>query len=189
MIEDLLKKNRSYRRFNEDKKLDAATLRGLVQLSRYAPSAANLQELRYRIVHEIDEREAIFPHLKWANYLKDWDGPAYGQRPTGYILVLVPKNHTRFHFYDAGLAIQSMLLGATERGLGGCIIASMDREHISRALALPEKMEILLAIALGTPAEEVLIDDIKAGDNIEYWRDEKDRHHVPKLDLESLIVE
>lgn len=188
MIYDLVRKNRSYRRFQEEKEISPDTLLELVNLARLSASAANLQELRYRLVFLKAEKELVFPCLKWANYLTDWDGPVYGQRPAGYILVLAPKNSTRFHYIDAGIASQSMLLGASEKGLGGCMIASMNRERLEQGLLLPADLDIILAIALGVPDEEVLIDDISSGESIKYYRDEKDRHHVPKLKLDELIV-
>ncbi|MFA7543644.1 MAG: nitroreductase family protein [Candidatus Cloacimonadaceae bacterium] len=188
MIYDLIRKNRSYRRFQEAREISRNTLAELIDLARLSPSAANLQELRFRLVYSKEEKELVFPCLKWANYLTEWDGPVYGQRPGGYILVLAPKNNTRFHYIDAGIACQSMLLGATAQGLGGCMIASMNRERLEQDLLLPAEMDILLAIALGVPDEEVLIDDISKTESIKYYRDEKDRHRVPKLKRDELII-
>lgn len=188
MIRQLVMRNRSYRRFHESKVITRQTLRELVDLARLSPSAANLQNLRFWLVESGSLCELVFPCLKWANYLKDWEGPQFGERPSAYILVLAPHNVTKFHYYDCGIACQSMLLGATDWGMGGCMIASMDRERLKRDLELPENIEIMLAVALGYPAEEVVIDTINNDGNIEYWRDERDRHHVPKLDLNTLIL-
>ncbi len=188
MIRQLVLMNRSFRRYDESKRISSQTLRDLVDLARLSPSAANLQNLRYWLVEDDESLEKVFPCLRWANYLKDWDGPLPSERPVAYILVLAPHNVTKFHYYDCGIACQSMLLGATSMGFGGCMIASMDRDRMKRELGLPEDMEIMLAVALGYPAEEVVIDSIDEKGNIEYWRDEKDRHHVPKLDLKTLIL-
>jgi nitroreductase len=186
MIRQLVLRNRSYRRFDQSKSISRQTLRDLVDLARLSPSAANLQNLRFWLVS--NPHNSLFGCLRWANYLKDWDGPMEGERPAGYILVLAPHNCTKYHYYDAGIACQSVLLGATEIGLGGCILASVDRDEAKRILKIPPEWEILLVIALGIPAEEVIIDQIATNDNIEYWRDEKDRHHVPKRDLDTLIL-
>jgi nitroreductase len=95
---------------------------------------------------------------------------------------------TRFHHIDTGIAAQTILLGATEKGMGGCMIASADKAAISKLLHLPEAMEINLVIALGYPAEKVVIDEIDDPDDVEYWRDDDGIHHVPKRRLQELIL-
>lgn len=50
MIRELALKNRSYRRFYGEKKIDEKTLRELVDIARNTPSAANRQPLQYRLV-------------------------------------------------------------------------------------------------------------------------------------------
>lgn len=188
MIKDLVCRNRSYRKFDQAKALAKESLVQMVALARCSPSAANLQNLRFWLVNEPDECAKVFPHLKWANYLRNWDGPMPGEQPTGYIILLSPQNCTKFHYLDAGIACQSILLGAVEMGYGGCIIASVDREKIHSSLNIPEGLEILLVIALGVPAEQVVIEDIKDDGDIEYWRDANEVHHVPKRSLASLIL-
>lgn len=188
MIKDLVKRNRSYRRFIEDKPVPPEALVELVSLARLCPSAANLQNLRYCLITSSKERELIFPHLKWANYLRYWDGPVKGERPGAYIIILAPVNTTKFHHLDAGIAAQTMLLGAVEKDLGGCMLASVDKEKVHSLLNLPEDMEVLLVLALGYPAEQVVIEDVTDPDDIEYWRDDDGCHHVPKRLLKDLIL-
>ena len=79
------------------------------------------------------------------------------------------------------------MLGATEAGLGGCIIASIKREELSNELSIPDNFEILLVLALGKPVENVIIEDIK-DDDVKYWRDSNNNHHVPKRSLNELII-
>jgi nitroreductase len=99
--------------------------------------------------------------LTWARYLKDWSGPREGERPTGYIVVLGDTEITRSFGCDHGIAAQTMLLGAVERGLGGCMIASIDRDGLRQALKIPPRFEILLVLALGKPREEVVVETLK----------------------------
>ena len=188
MLKELVSKNRSFRRFDANHKLSAQTLTELIDLARLCPSAANLQSLRYLPVWKEPALETVFPHLRWAGYLRYWDGPEPHERPTGYIFILCPCETTKFHHTDAGIAAQTMLLGATELGLGGCMIASMDRDALKAVLDLPAGMEICLAIALGKPAEKVVIEDVTDPDDIEYWRDGDGVHHVPKRSLTDLII-
>ncbi|NOZ70288.1 MAG: nitroreductase family protein [Deferribacteres bacterium] len=188
MLKLLVRKNRSYRRFRADEKIRAATLKGLVDLARLSASSANLQPLKYYLSSDPGTNEKIFSCLKWAGYLKDWDGPAEGERPPAYIIILGDTRISKSFGYDAGIAAQSILLGAVEKGLGGCIIGSVDRKALAKALGIPGHFEILLVIALGKPAEKVVIEKVGESGDIRYWRDKKGVHHVPKRQLKDIIV-
>ena len=133
--------------------------------------------------------EIIFPHLGWAGYLQDWPGPKEGERPTGYIIILGDKSIKQSFGCDHGIAAQSILLGAVEKGYGGCMLASVnEREKLSASLELPDNLLILLVIALGVPKESVVIDPLGADGDIKYWRDDDGVHHVPKRSLDELII-
>lgn len=188
MLKELIEKNRSYRRFFQQEKIERSTLEELVDLARLSPSAANLQPLKYFISSEAETNEVIFPHLAWAGYLKDWPGPEEGERPSGYIIILGDKDIASNFGCDHGIASQSILLGAAERGLGGCIIASIQKKELKDKLNIPEKFEILLTIALGRPKEVVHIETIDETGSVKYWRDSESHHHVPKRRLEDVIL-
>ncbi|MDP4091161.1 MAG: nitroreductase family protein [Bacillota bacterium] len=189
MIRELIKTNRTYRRFYEEVKIDRGTLEELIDLARLSSSGANLQPLKYIISYTDDKNNIIFPHLRWAGYLKDWDGPVVGERPAAYILMLLDKNISKSPMWDHGIACQSILLGAAEKGLGGCMFGSIDRAGLMNALNIPEDYELLLTIALGKPKEEVVLEEIKDPKEIKYWRNEKGVHHVPKRKLQDLILD
>jgi nitroreductase len=188
MLKDLIRNNRSYRRFHEDAAIEIHTLRELVELARLTPSAGNRQPLKYVLSCTPSTNELVFKHLTWAVYLKDWPGPAQGERPSAYIIILGDKAITGTFGYDAGIAAQTILLGAVEKGLGGCIIGFVNRDKLSVALELPDSLEILLVLALGKPAEQIVIEPLGADGKIEYWRDGKGVHHVPKRALDDLIL-
>lgn len=185
-LKELLLKNRSYRRFYQDEKIGADALREMVENVRFTPSAANKQPLKFVIVTDGSMNEKIFSHLKWAAYLKDWDGPEPGERPSAYIVMLGNRKASPYIDGDYGIAMQTILLSAVEKGYGGCLIASYDKEKVRQLLDIPEELELSVVIALGKPKEEVVIDTAKDGD-IKYWRDENRVHHVPKRCLEELI--
>ncbi|HBL36013.1 MAG TPA: nitroreductase [Firmicutes bacterium] len=189
MIKTLILKNRSYRRFHEAQPLTRATLVELVDLARCTPSAANRQPLKYFLSSTPERNGRIFPCLQWAGYLKDWQGPAAGERPTGYIVILGDTTISKNFDCDLGIAAQTILLGAVAGGLGGCIIASVDREELRQACSIPAHLEILLVLALGRPQEEVVLEEAAEEGDIRYWRDEKAVHHVPKRRLAELIID
>lgn len=186
-LEDLVYKTRSYRRFDESVKISYETLEKLAGLARMSASGANRQPLKYILINSSEECSKVFPALVWAAYLKDWEGPGNGERPSAYIIILGDKSISEVFGVDHGIAAQSIMLGATEAGLGGCMIASIKKELLRKELIIPERFEILLVLALGKPVENVIIDEIKSGD-VRYWRDKENNHHVPKRPLNELIV-
>jgi len=189
MIKNLVLKNRSYRRFYEDVPIERETLEELVDLARLSASTANRQPLKYILSCDPQKNALIFPHLAWAGYLRDWPGPSEGERPAAYIIILADTEINRTVVCDHGVAAQSILLGATEKGLGGCMIVSIGLQKLRKALAIPTRYEILLVIALGKPKEAVVLESVGPDGDIKYWRDEKGVHHVPKRSLEQLIVD
>ncbi|MHC4945841.1 MAG: nitroreductase family protein [Planctomycetota bacterium] len=189
MFKDLIQKNRSYRRFDQDFSLNLEQLRELVDHARLSASGANLQPLKYILSADGSKNALIFPNLAWAAYLKDWSGPSEGERPTGYIIVLGDKTISNIFGCDHGIAAQSIMLAAADQGLGGCMIGSIKRESLRKALAIPDRYEILLVLALGRPAEEVKIEELDSEGDIKYWRDDQGVHHVPKRSLDEIIIE
>src|SRR5664280_1455596 len=157
MMKDLVLKNRSYRRFYEDFAVDEQTLRELVDLGRLSASAANKQPLRYILSCTPERNDLIFPTIAWAAYLKDWNGPSVGERPSAYVIVLADKEISMNFNWDAGISSQSILLGAVDQGLGGCMLASINKPSLMQALHIAEKYEVVLVLALGKPRELSLI--------------------------------
>ncbi|HEB74856.1 MAG TPA: nitroreductase family protein [Nitrospirae bacterium] len=188
MIEDLIRKTRSCRRFHQEEAVSEETLKGLVDLARLSASAGNLQPLKYVLSADPEKNDKIFSCLAWAAYLKDWPGPAEGERPSAYIVVLGDSEISINCWCDHGIAAQSIMLGATERGLGGCIVGSIDRNRLRELLGIPERFEILLVLAIGKPKEEIVLEEIPEDGSIKYWRDDDGVHHVPKRRLEDIIL-
>lgn len=188
MIEDLIRGNRSFRRFHENEAVSLDTLKWLVNLGRLSASGANLQPLKYILSNEPGKNAAIFSCLAWAGYLKDWPGPAEGERPAAYIVILGDKEITQNFGVDHGIAAQSMLLGAREKGLGGCMIGSIQRDRLRDVLQIAPTFDILLVIALGKPKEKVVFEEAAPGESIKYYRDAQSVHHVPKRRLEDIIL-
>ena len=183
MFKDLVSKSRSYRRFDEAVRVPRETLVELVDLARLAPCSANLQGLKFFVVGEKDLTDKIFPLLKFAGYLRDWAGPAEGERPAAYIIVLGDERIKQQFDMDAGIAAQTIMLGAAEQGLGGCILSSVKRDELAALLELPAYLEVLVVLALGKPAEKVVIEALGSAGDIKYYRDGEGVHHVPKLSL------
>jgi nitroreductase len=188
MLRDLILKNRSYRRFFQEYRIGDATLRRLVDLARLSASASNLQPLKYVLSSEPSTNEKIFPCLRWAAYLKDWPGPGEGERPSAYIVILHDTHISQAVGADHGIAAQSILLGAAELGLGGCMVASINRMKLREVFRIPDTFEIPLVLALGKPKEQVSLETVGPSGDIRYWRDASGLHHVPKRSLDDIII-
>lgn len=187
-MKDLVAGNRSYRRFFQDTHVELETLKELVDLARLSASALNLQLLKYMLSNEPARNALVFAQLGWAGYLKDWPGPAEGERPSAYVIVLGDTQISRNFGCDHGIAAQSILLGARERGLGGCMIATVRKKELGEALSIDTRYEILLVIAIGKPRETVVIEPLAEEGDVRYWRDSHGVHHVPKRALSEIII-
>jgi nitroreductase len=186
-VEELVVRNRSCRRFCEARRVDPQTLTALVDLARRTASAGNRQPLRYMAFTAAADCEAIFPHLRWAALLKDWRGPAAGERPAAYVFVLAHTADGGIPQCDAGIAMQTLLLAAAERGLAGCMLGAVDRPKLAGACGLPAGHELLYVVALGEPAEVCVLEDARGGDTA-YYRAADGVHHVPKRPLSAVLL-
>jgi nitroreductase len=189
MLRELVLKNRSYRRFKQDIAIDRNTLLELVDLARLSSCTRNRQPLKYMVSCDIEKNRRIFDCLTWARDLKDWGGPAEGERPSAYIIILGDTGISKVFDQDAGIATQSIMMGAVDKGYGGCILASVNRKKLSASLKIDDRYEIILVLALGIPAEKVVIENLPADGDTRYWRDKDEVHHVPKRALKDIVIE
>ena len=190
MIKELVIKNRSYRRFNEYETIKSEVLYELVDLARLTPSSVNFQPLRFKTVNDTENNLKVFETLSWAGLLKDWKGPSEGERPSAYIIILTDLSVASNMKTDVGIAAQTIMLGAAEKGIGGCMLGSIKREILAESLEINlDRYSIDLVLALGIPAEEVRIVDVPDNGATAYYRDENDVHCVPKRSLDDLIIQ
>jgi nitroreductase len=187
-MRELVRKCRSYRRFDGSFRIEETTLRDLAAVARGIASAANRQPLKYVLSCAPEWNLRIFETLAWAAYLEKWPGPAPEERPTAYVVVLLDTSISRSADVDVGIAAQTILLAATERGLGGCMFGAVKRDELAARLALPPHLAIALVIALGKPVENVVLEDLPLDGSIKYYRDSQGTHHVPKREEKELIL-
>lgn len=191
-MQEIIAKTRTFRRFQENERIETKTLHELIDLARLGGSARNCQPWQYMLVNTPDLCSRIFPYLAWAGYLTDWKGPVEGERPSAYILCLLNRNWLKGSDleaqFDLGIATQNLLLGAMERRIGGCRIGAFNPK-LQTVFDLPPHQEVSLVLALGKPKETVIVERCTDDAAIKYWRDDNGIHHVPKRHLESCLVE
>ncbi len=187
-VHDLVMANRSCRRFDQSVPMNSKTLVDLINLARCSASAANLQPLKYVCSTDAVKNSEIFASLVWAAYLTQWKGAAEGEQPAAYIIILGDKRITDNYRCDHGIAAQSILLGATEMGYGGCILAAINHTMLRQVINIEDHLEILLVIALGKPGEIICLEELKPGADHRYWRDDDGVHHVPKRGMDEILI-
>lgn len=185
MLKDLIVKNRSTRKYHQEAQVSRETLLELIELARLSPSGGNRQLLKYYLSTEPDKNEIIYSLIGLGG------NPPEGERPSAYIVMM---NDTQLGTYgptevDHGIAAQSILLGATEKGLGGCMVAMVNRKELHKALNIPERYEILLVITLGKPKETFVFEPVDPNaESVRGWWDDQGVRHIPKRKLEDLII-
>lgn len=182
-----LKNRRSIRKFKQTP-LSKEQLRSYVDAARMAPSAANMQPLKYIAVNSKEMGDRLFPLLKWAGYLAPKYNPKELERPTAYIVVCADMN-IRKNGYEAdmGAAVENIILSALEDGVGSCWIVSVERNKLRDLLRVSENLEILCVVALGYPDESPIAVEMKNQD-VKYYL-ENGRLNVPKRSLDDVLVE
>ncbi len=187
-IGELVKKSRSYRRFDEQRTIGWESLVELVDIARFCPSARNLQPLRYVVSTDPEKTARIRDCLLFALDLPDWGGPVKGERPVAYITIVTVDKCTPFTGHDIGITAQTLLLAAAEHGFNGCMFGSIKKKELMSVLSLPERYEIQLVLAFGYPAEQVVLEEIGNDGRTTYWRDSEGVHHVPKRALSEVLI-
>ena len=173
MLKDLVKKCRSYRRFFQEVSIPYEDLKDMVDTARLTGCTKNCQGLKFKLISTPEECAKVFPSLLWAGALKDWDGPADGERPSAYVLVLEDLSIGKNLMWDEGIVSQTIMLSAVEKGYGGCD---------------PQRYSLALVLALGKPKEEVRMVPVGEDGSTTYYRDENQVHYVPKRALEDILV-
>lgn len=184
----LVKEARSCRRFAENEPLTEKDLDWLLECARLTPSGRNAQELRFVTITKGEICQKLFPLTRWAGALKDSNGPQPGERPTAFIVTLMPEKGGELLCYDAGIACQTIQLAATSKGWGACIILSFDHQKTAELLRIPAGLKPALVVGLGVARETRIIEPMPKDGNYAYWRDAEGNHHVPKRSLDELIV-
>ena len=188
MLKDLVKKSRSYRSFQPGEGLSPEVLRELCDTARFAPAAINLQPLKYRLVCEKEERANLLALTYWAGSL-GIKLPPDGHEPEGFIVICHDTSlsvEKPIFLIDVGIAAQTIMLAAAEMNLGGCMLGAFNPDDVRTCLNIPEELNPKLILALGTPAETVVLTDVK--DRVKYYRDENNVHYVPKRPLDEIVL-
>ena len=184
---ELVEKARTYRRYQQ-KPVPMEVLLEVVDTARLIPSTSNVQPLRYAVSSSPEMNARLYPLVRWAATLKTWPGPAEGERPTAYIVIGADMSQQKAPQVDEGIAAQTIQLDLASRGIGCCMLGNINPKAIHKEVGFPEEVTVLLVLAIGYPAETVVLKELEPGQPHAYWRDEQSVHYVPKRRLQDVVL-
>lgn len=159
----MIKERRSVRNF-KDAKVSRDLMKEIVEVSRWAPSWANYQVVRYTLVDEpamIKQlaSEGVNGFVYNMDTLKNAKGVAVLSFVKGKSGKLdqdayVTSKSNQWEVFDAGIACQTFCLAAHEKGVGTVIMGIIDDETISKVVGLPEEETVAALIVYGYPEGE-----------------------------------
>ena len=183
---DAIKLRRTTRKFRQDD-ISKENIYDIIDAARVAPTGANLQSLKYMIVSDRELREKMFPYIKYAGYLPDWN-PTFDRCPPVFIVVLNDTGikPTDKCEVDCGSAIMSMCLAATEKGIGSCWLGAISRPELKEILKIEDKYDITYLLGIGYPDQDAI--EVPMTDSIKYYFDENGTVCVPKRSMEEIVI-
>jgi len=184
-FKNIVEKTRCTRRF-QPTQIKEEDLLELIELATHTSSAKNMQPLKYIVITDEEIKKEIYKPLKWASLLSDWK-QSEKEKPSAYILVLNDTSINGYASIDSGIAMQTIMLGGTLKGLASCILASIDKEAYKKLFNLSSNLEPMFIIAFGKSGEQIKLEESK-NDDTNYYRDENDIHRVPKRPLKEVVV-
>ena len=191
MFKDIVKKSRSYRGYDESRRISREELLELVDCARLAPSRVDGQPFQYLLVWKKEDVDRLQPLTGWARALPDMKLPHPGKCPTAFVVICQNTEwdpDLNRYLRDVGAVAQTMLLAATQEGLGGIMIGNFSPAKVAQEMELPETIVPMLIVAFVKPDEKIVITEIENGQSTKYYRDEQDVHYVPKRKLEDIVL-
>jgi nitroreductase len=146
----LIKKRRSIRKYKSTP-LEKEKLEHILEAGRLAPSAANKQPWYFIVVTD---------PLQVANLRSSYGKPWETTAPAILAVCVDPsiawvrkRDGETFWKVDAAIALQNMVLCATEEGIGTCWVASFDEDIARKGLQVPDGIRVVAMTPLGYPDE------------------------------------
>lgn len=180
---ELILKRRTIRKF-ENKPVEKEKITKMINAARLAPSAANMQPLKYIAVLTPGLCDKVFPLTKYAGYLKD-GAPKEGERPTAYIVVLEDESIKKGSDLDAGAAIENIILTALDDGIASCWIGSVQRDELKALLGIDDCLRVNSVVALGYPAQQSR--EVAFDGDVKYYLEDNTNLCVPKRSLDDVL--
>ena len=185
-IMEFLKTRRTYRRF-EQKPVEPAIAREIMEAARIASCGANRQTLKYVLVQSPEMVAKVQPLVKWAGYLPPEQGtPKADELPTFYAAVVQDTAIPGDLATDTGIALANMTLAAWDKGVGSCIMGAINKPALTALLGIEEPQKLAFMVAFGYPTHKAGIVPMTEQTGVKYYLDENRDYCVPKRSAEEL---
>lgn len=131
--------------------VEAEKLQEVLEAARVAPTACNLQPFRLIVIHT-KGREAELRRI----YSPSW----FVQSPIVICICGIPsqswvrKDRKNYRDVDVAIAMDHLILAATDLGLGTCWVGAFDAEEARKVLRLPADVEPIAFTPLGYPDDQ-----------------------------------
>ena len=183
---EAISSRRTVRKF-KDNPVSHEDILKLIDGARLAPYGANLQPLKFSIVTDKETRKELYPYIKYAGYIKEWD-PTFEETPTAFIVVFndTTIKPTEKSDCDSGAAIMTMCHAAKELGLDSCWLGAIDRAAIKEILKAPDSLDITYLLGIGYGDQTG--DTFDLTDSVKYEFDDSGNVHVPKRRMEDILL-
>lgn len=188
-LKKLLEWRRTYRRFDESKKINKKDIEEILDSIKFASCANNRQFLRFISVESEEKVLEVFDNTVWAASLpRDVATPKEGERPVYYIAILTDEERKlKFNGIDEGLVISNLTLTAAEKGIGSCIFGSIKDSKMREILGYEDKYSCEVVVAFGYPVVESKIIEIEIDEDQSYYLDDNKNFVVPKYKKEDIV--
>jgi nitroreductase len=138
-----------------DKPVEREKLEYVLESARLAPSWKNMQCWRFIVVEDEVGRRGLAECMAESNPGRK----ALIGVPIVIVLCAVPTESEVYEgkdymMLDAGLAMEHLMLAATEQGLGTCWQGLFSEVKVREALNIPENVRVVAMTPLGYAAEE-----------------------------------
>lgn len=147
---DVIKSRKSIRTYS-DKEVEDERIKYILEYARLAPSWANKQCWHFIVV----KNKATIKALSKASIINRW----LKNVPVIIVACGDPKssgisNGIEYYTVDVAIAMEHIILAATDIGLGSCWIGGFDEKKVKNILGVPENIRVIALTPLGYPAHK-----------------------------------
>jgi nitroreductase len=156
-FKEVLEKRRSIRKY-KDTPISREKILEILEAARIAPSASHRQPWHF-IVVENKETIKILAKREWA-----------AEAPVMIVGLADKEASPNWYDNDLGIALEHIVLAATNLGLGTCWMGQRGREDmIANLLDIPDNLKVVAVVPIGVPNETPEPKERKSLDTIVSW--------------------